>query len=743
MISESSQFIKNIRIYEFDEFRLDAENLLLLRSGETVQLPIKAVQILLTLVEANGRVMKKEEILKRVWADTFIEESNLSHHVAVLRRALGEEKNSKKFIETIPRRGYRFIAPVTEIESGTDEVIKSERTRTQIIEEEEIEIREPIESISAETAAPETSAPPDAVAAKKTRRGWRSPVLVGAFVIAVAAIVFAIYKLSDAAPIRFEAKNTMRLTSSGRVKLAAISPDGKFVVYSQEEMDGRQSLRVKHIGSDSDLQIAAPSEIEYYALNTSPDGNQLYYINEKGALFQMPVLGGVAKKIADGLYVRNIITNIGISPDGKQIAFVRRFEKDATALFIINADGANERKLAAFEQPIRLIPYVVWSPDGKVVACNSVNSGNAINVLAIQVADGTSAPIVRQDFPVFILQIGWMPDSKSLLAVGGKGEDAYHIWRILQLSIPDGGAALQITDNTTSYSGISLTSDGRFAATVKQEQIAHIWTMPTTDLMGARQLTTGFEKMDGKDGLDWMADGRIVYDSSPSGKKSVWMVKVDDSNPVQIIRDGFRSATSPDGRNLIYINDEGLRLINTGDGSEKQLTWNSDNWQTFSPDGEWIVFTRFGERVGLWKMPVAGGEAKPILFENAICPAVSPDGKTIAFVWRRAGQPNRIALVSSDGGEIIRSFDVTLQNNPAGDNQKLQWTPDGSSIYFVSLKNGISNIWKQPVDGFLPVQVTDFKDGRIFNFAFSPDGKQLALSRGTFNSDVVLIENSK
>jgi Tol biopolymer transport system component len=72
----------------------------------------------------------------------------------------------------------------------------------------------------------------------------------------------------------------------------------------------------------------------------------------------------------------------------------------------------------------------------------------------------------------------------------------------------------------------------------------------------------------------------------------------------------------------------------------------------------------------------------------------------------------------------------------------LQWTSDGRAIYYVTLNNGVSNIWRQPIDGSPPVQVTKFDTGRIFNFAFSPDGKQLALSRGSVNSDVVLIKNS-
>ena len=81
------------------------------------------------------------------------------------------------------------------------------------------------------------------------------------------------------------------------------------------------------------------------------------------------------------------------------------------------------------------------------------------------------------------------------------------------------------------------------------------------------------------------------------------------------------------------------------------------------------------------------------------------------------------------------------ETNPLSNNQNLQWTPDGRAIYYIALNNGVSNIWRQPIDGSSPTQVTQFSTGHIFNFAYSPDGRQLALSRGSLDSDVVLIKD--
>jgi Tol biopolymer transport system component len=390
----------------------------------------------------------------------------------------------------------------------------------------------------------ETSALQPKASAEKTQSRWRRAALAGTIaIVALVGIGFALYKFLNPAPLQFEAKKMTRLTASGRIKVAVISPDGKFVVYSQEEYDGQQSLWMQHIGSESSAQIAAPAKITYHGLRISPDGNSLYYIADQGTLYRMLILGGMAKKIVDGTMVLNYST-IGISPDGKQIAFVRRFEKEKTALLLINADGTDERTLAAFEPPIRLQPEIEWSPDGKVIACR-IMQPERFNILAVQVADGTNASILPPSWTVD--EAVWLPDSKSLLMTGGNGKE-HGIW---QISYPNGEVRQATTDSKT-YDDISISADGRFLTGIRREKRAYIWRMPNDDSTRAQQLTGGYEKCDGGIGLSWLPDGRLVYGSCASEDSSVVIMDADGSNAKELLKNGGMNAVSPDGRFVVY-----------------------------------------------------------------------------------------------------------------------------------------------------------------------------------------------
>jgi eukaryotic-like serine/threonine-protein kinase len=132
---------EKIRFYEFREFLIDAQERLLFRDGETVSLTPKVFDTLLVFVENGGRMLTKGELMERLWANSFVEEANLTQNVSILRKVLGENLPEHRFIATVPGRGYRFVAPVRELSEETTHIIVREKTRTQIKIEETSQIR--------------------------------------------------------------------------------------------------------------------------------------------------------------------------------------------------------------------------------------------------------------------------------------------------------------------------------------------------------------------------------------------------------------------------------------------------------------------------------------------------------------------------------------------------------------------------------------------------------------------------
>jgi Tol biopolymer transport system component len=176
----------------------------------------------------------------------------------------------------------------------------------------------------------------------------------------------------------------------------------------------------------------------------------------------------------------------------------------------------------------------------------------------------------------------------------------------------------------------------------------------------------------------------------------------------------------------------------------KRLT-NGKGWNSkpqVSPDGKWVVYqSSASNKTTVWKVSIDGGEAAQLTNEFSLAPIVSPDGKMIAYIFRRDLEPFKVAVASFETGQLIKEFDIAKLSNQDSSWWLPRWSTDGRSLHFVVNSGGVSNIWSQPLDGGAPKQLTDFKTDRIFAFDWSRDGKQLLLARGNITNDVVLIRD--
>src|SRR5262245_48586415 len=344
-------------IYEFGAFRVNVAERKLLKGGSPVPLTPKAFDVLLLLVENGGRVVQKDELISRVWADSFVEEGNLKVTVSMLRKALEDDADVHRYIETVPRQGYRFVAEVTNLSDMGADLVVRELTRSTLTVEEQADITKAGGKYLIDTI----------------RRHKTAAILSsGVFLIAVAAVALVLYKITirtnTIAP--GQAMKIVKLTTSGKASRADISPDGKYVAYRVKELDGRQSLSIQQVATGSILELVSPENVDYDGVTFSPDGNLIYYVVSgkeypSGALYRVPAIDGVSQKLLT--FVSGPIT---ISPDGKQIAFVRRdFERGICDLLVANADGTGEYILASRNGGGWFGDGAPsWSPDGKMIA---------------------------------------------------------------------------------------------------------------------------------------------------------------------------------------------------------------------------------------------------------------------------------------------------------------------------------------------------------------------------------------
>jgi serine/threonine protein kinase/Tol biopolymer transport system component len=578
-------------------------------------------------------------------------------------------------------------------------------------------------------------------------------VLTGIGVL-VASVAFGLYKwIGQRQRGPSQTLKITRLTSTGKATHAAISPDAKYVAYAQDE-EGQQSLWMAQVAVSSNAQIVPPAEVSYLGVTFSRDGNFIYYVrsdkdNRSGALYQMPVLGGSARKL-----LVNIETAVTLSPDGRQLAFVRTDQsQNEDALVVADADGTRERKLSTRKHPNTFGGVgPAWSPDGKVIAFGQVNDAGVLyrSVVGVWVADGKEQPVTSRRWEGNNLEaVAWVSDGSGVLVT--VSEQAGAPSQVWLLAWP-GDEARRVTSDLNGYGDISLTVDSGTLAAVRSERAINLWVAPDGDASRARQITSGTERADGTRGLAWTPDGKILYFSLAGGNQNVWVMAADGTGNKQLSPNALRNrdaAVSPDGRYVVWESNRtgtnNIWRMDIDGGALKQLTQSvtSDHFPQISGDGKWVVYMG-GSSEGsfkLWKVSIDGGVPEQLNDLPSGAPIISPDGKTITepYVDKTSGQ-GKIALLPIEGGPPTKVFDVDLR---ADRRSTIRWTPDAQSIAFVRTTNGVSNIWAQRLAGGEPKQLTVFKDQRIFNFAWSRDGKQLALSRGVSNTDVVLITGFK
>ncbi len=568
---------------------------------------------------------------------------------------------------------------------------------------------------------------------------------------AVSVLYWRGYFRSGMAQTAFQNPEISSLTSSEAVTSARISPDGRYFAYVSNAR-GHYSLWVRQLDVPSAVQILPPGKDQIFDLTFTPDGNFLDYqsggANDvNGKVFQIPALGGTPRRLLDPAD-----TPVSFSPDGHQMVYaIFDVASNEGRLMLANADGSSLKQLAARKGSDKYsvgastgaYRVVRWSPDGLRVAA-LINEpdpgGNSLRFIEIDAATGAQKLMSGRKWRA-VNDFAWLPDGSGFLVTArDKSGAAMQLWMV---SYPS-GRARRISNDLSDYSNVSFSSDGRTIVSVQYNIVGQVWVGPADAPDNAKQVSSGRE--DGAWGLAWTPADQIVYTALDSGRWDLFLVDADDANVRQLIFDGhyLEGPTVCDrGRAVVYTsNFDGashLWKLDLHSGVSSKLTNGlSEQQAACDASGEWVFY--LGQAANgssyIFKMPFSGGATVQISDRIAIAgPMVSDDGQHVAF--QSASKNGRIVAVNIEDGvesksdlELAETFDPSVR--------LARWIPGQRAVAFADIRTGVPNLWKkQPVAGAPEIQLTHFTSGEFWDFRYSPDGKYIAMARGSFKSDAV------
>jgi Tol biopolymer transport system component len=602
-------------------------------------------------------------------------------------------------------------------------------------------------------------------------RGGRIALAIGA--LGVLALIVAAFLASRRGPAggredsqsAFHSMRMTNLTGSGRARGAAISPDGKYVAYVNEEA-GKQSLWMRQVATGSDVQVGSPGN-PFGGLTFSPDGNYVYYTRNQSPdgrlysiLYRVPALGGEPAKL-----IFDIDTRVAMSPDGTQLAFVRGYPtENLEAIMVANADGSGERRLATSKRPARfLLTGPAWSPDGKLLAAVAGGPEDDIEfIVTLDVATGEQARVGDRRW-LTIEGLAWLPDGTGLV-VGGFGagqrssgpgavspstedDQSPQVWLV---DYP-GGEAHRVTNDLNAYQSISVTADGKSLVTVQRSAYANLWIVPigAGDNAG-RRVTTGRREF--IDQIRWCPSGRIVCRAQREGVTELWTFGPDGS-------DGRRLDVGPnladpmptaDGQRILFTSGRGggaahVWKIDSDGGQATQLTNGpGEALASMDPQGRWFYYRLVGSDGSVWCQALDPGDVprRVLAGFDILALIVSRSGRQISYLHFESQGDRlevRVSIAPIDEQGNIEAAVTTFDPHQGIIDGK--WGKNDQDFTYLINRDGVANIWVEPKPGDALKPLTHFESGSITSFDYSPDFKQLAIGRGEALGDVVMMSD--
>jgi DNA-binding winged helix-turn-helix (wHTH) protein/Tol biopolymer transport system component len=744
--------VRTTRFIKFEAFEVDLQEREVRKKGVKLRLTGQPFQVLAVLLERPGEVVTREELRQRLWAaDTFVDfDHGLNAAVNRLREVLGDSPEKPRFVETLPRRGYRFIGSLQE---GADFV----------------------QPVPASTDSTTTESPADRTPVK-TPAWWRfrkKPLVVLLLLLSCFAILSALYRWRQPRHTSRPALEERQLTSNSadnHVLSAAISPDGKYLAYL--DMTG---LLVRTIGSGDVHQVSVKEDFRRRIADVvwSPTGGELLATleglnkDEAPSIWTIPLVGqGEPRKRLEPAALPSI------SPDGEMMAFVTELGRSAGEIWLAKINGEAAQKWLGNDEGWGL-SSPAWSPDGGWIAYEKTNLDSfVISIEMRPVSGGTARTILPNPRLPQLALVPWAhhplsfsPDWRLLFMAMQRRDflsSTVSLWRIaVNSSRPDAEQPEKIVAwPDLDFVGFSISAHGERLALLKRQYQSGIYVgrleKDYISLDAVHRLTadtrTSFP-------TGWTRDSQqLLFASVQTGTPKIFKQQIDNS-VAERVTSGSGSELgpkmSPDDTSILYAEYSGpendphstkLMSISAAGAQPRVLLETKGAFEFQCPHvagPPCVISQKEGDKVLFYSLDPAGGRGRQIATrkkEDALGWALSPDGLRLAAL----GLNNRITMFNMKvAGPAWQQ--VNLKGSVEAALDQIGWTADGSGFFLVArfrsfsspqgallnigLDGQVKVVWKAPLDRILTFPVA------------SPNGKYVAFGVIVWDGNVWLLEN--
>lgn len=717
------------RCFQFGPYVVDARRRLLWRDGSHVALTPKALEILGQLLHNRTRVVTKEELLDALWPDTAVEENTLTRHISTLRKALEERPTEHHYIVTVPGHGYQFVADVEEL----DECPPGLRHSVGPMPPPRPAIAAPVpraQRAAIEAPVREAAREDVPVVAPAVRPVWsRNAVLAVALAILVAGVAVVMIVPLRGLPLSRAHRVLRQVTfDSGLQRQPTWAPDGKSIAYASGR-SGNSDIWVQGLADTNPTRVTQAAEDDSQP-DWSPNGRWLAFRSERagGGLYVVPSGGGAERRIASFGYQPSW------SPDSTLVLFSSSgHEGGIPKMYVVGLDGGAPQPVRPDLMAGLRALQVAWRPGTHDVSIWARNAAAKWTFLTAPLVSGPAitsniSDSVQRQIDTAGLTLGrfrWLRSGKYLL-FEGRSQQVRNLWRVTvdpnTLAWTDGPERL--TTGTSDDTDMAVSVDGANLAFSARHARTRVWSFPFDPVGGhltgaGRPVTSGGA---GELDADTPDDGsKLVYRTVRGDRQEIWERSVIDGRERLLISStGWirtRPRWSPDGRNIAYLrsraNTSGQReaaavaILPASGGEERLITGPDDvamvptDW---SPDGQWILGAcRSDPGLGVTTCvmpssgPSSGSRVRVLASDrrrNMFEQRFSPDQRWITFVAvdaADAGVSTIFAMPATGGRWTPLTDGLSYDDKP-------HWSADGKTLYYVSSREGLFNVWGRRFD---------------------------------------------